>query len=135
LPKTTNESGLLRATVIANTELLFLLGFRGAAAGNAAIRRLRICGSRREVPMRIKFHRSIVAALAGVLALSTIAGTPAEAHYRHRGDAAVLGAVLGVFGTIAAVAAADRYRDNYGCYGCYGYYGVSVYAYPPPSFY
>jgi len=84
--------------------------------------------------MRINVRRSIVAALVGVLALSTIAATPAEAHRWHRGNAAVLGAVLGVFGTIAVLAARDRYRDDYyGCYGCY--YGGPVYAYPGPYYY
>jgi hypothetical protein len=55
----------------------------------------------------------------------------------HRGNAAAFGAILGVFGTIAAVAAANRYRDRYyyeygqPYYGAYGYYdGPYVYGSP-----
>ena len=83
--------------------------------------------------MRINTRRFAAAALAGILALSTIGLTPAQAHWR-RGDAAVLGAVAGLFGTIAVLAARDQYRDYYGCYGCYGgpYYGhPGPYAYGP----
>jgi hypothetical protein len=83
--------------------------------------------------MRINTRRFAAAAIAGILALSAIGLTPAEAHRWYRGDAAVLGAVAGLFGTIAVLAARDQYRDYYGCYGCYGpYYGYSrPYAYAP----
>jgi hypothetical protein len=84
--------------------------------------------------MRTTFRRIAVAALAGVIAFSAIGLSPAEARRWHRGDAAVLGAVAGIFGTIAVLAARDRYRDNYyGCYGCapYGYYYQQPYGYAP----
>src|ERR1017187_6471106 len=88
--------------------------------------------------MRITMRRSIAAALAGALAFSTIALAPAQAasdsttfssvrkHRHHYGNAAAFGAVVGMFGVIAGLAAADRYRDDYygyydGPYGSYGY--------------
>ena len=54
------------------------------------------------------------------------------------GQFALLGAVVGMFGVIAGLAAADRYGDNYYYYGYddgpyyapYGYYGGS-YGYAP----
>jgi len=81
--------------------------------------------------MRSNIRRCIVAAFAGILAVSTIGLTPAQARHRHRGDAAVLGAVAGVFGTIAALAANDQYRNDYGCYGCYGGPYYAPYGYAP----
>jgi hypothetical protein len=100
--------------------------------------------------MRITMRRSVAAALAGALALSTIALAPAQAasdttifssvrkHRHHHGNAAAFGAVAGMFGIIAGLAAADRYGDNYYYYGYddgpyyapYGYYGGS-YGYAP----
>ena len=60
----------------------------------------------------------IAVAVAAAVALTSVAVTPASAHrHWHRGDRAFLGAVLGVFGTIATVAAANRYRDRYYYYG------------------
>jgi hypothetical protein len=81
--------------------------------------------------MRITRNRAIAAATAAAIALTSMAVTPAAASpYRsHRGPggAAVLGAVAGLFGTIAAIAAHDHYARHYG----YGpYYGP--YAPPPP---
>lgn len=67
------------------------------------------------------------------MALTAMAATPAAAHpypYRYHhgpGGAAVLGAVAGVFGTIAALAARDHYVRQYG-YAPYG----GPYAPPPP---
>ena len=89
--------------------------------------------------MQSIFRRPIVAMLAGVLTLSTIGLTPAQARHRyhHYGNAAVLGAVAGLFGTIAVLAARDRYRDEYdGCYGCYDepYYYAPRTAYYAPSY-
>jgi hypothetical protein len=77
---------------------------------------------------------SIAAALAAAVVLSTISFNAAEARPRHynRGNAAAVGAIVGLFGTVAALAAADSYRDRYyygggpyyGAYGPgYGYYG------------
>ena len=101
--------------------------------------------------------RFLVAALAGALVLSTMSFIPAAAaaakgighattmtfsarhyrHYRHyryynRGNPAVLGAVAGLFGTIAVLAARNSYYDDYygGPYYDYGapypYYGYAV---------
>jgi hypothetical protein len=98
--------------------------------------------------MRSRFSRPIAAVLAGALMLTSlnIVAAPSQtsttdfsARRRHynRGNAAALGAVIGVFGAIAAMAAADQYRDNYYYgdpgYGRYGYgapYGyASAYRY------
>ncbi len=81
--------------------------------------------------MRITRNRAIAAAAAAAIAFTSMAVTPVAASpYRHHGagGAAVLGAVAGLFGTIAAIAAHDHYVRHYG----YGpYYGP--YAPPPPA--
>jgi len=84
--------------------------------------------------MRIHLRRVAVAALAGILAFGTIGVGPAQARHWHRANAAVLGAVAGLFGTIAVIAATQRYRDAYyDCYDCYGPYTYypTPYAYGP----
>jgi hypothetical protein len=80
--------------------------------------------------MRITRHRAIAAATAAAIALTSMAVTaaPADARtYRHyhrgAGNAAVLGAVAGLFGTIATLAARDRYERHYGYGPYYGYRG------------
>ena len=82
--------------------------------------------------MRTTRNRVIAAAAAAAIALTSMAATPAAAspyrYHRGPGNAAVLGAVAGVFGTIAALAAHDHYVRHYG-YAPY-YYGP--YAPPPP---
>jgi hypothetical protein len=94
--------------------------------------------------MHTSVRRSLAAALTGALALSTISLAPAEAagsgvgakqdtitlsarRHHSPGGAIVLGAVAGLFGTIAALAARDRYYDDY--YGPYPYYYSAPRAY------
>lgn len=83
--------------------------------------------------MRITRNRAIAAATAAAIAFTSLAATPAAAspyHHRGAGNAIVLGAVAGLFGTIAALAARDHYARHYG----YGpHYGP--YAPPPPARY
>jgi hypothetical protein len=77
---------------------------------------------------------SIAAVLAAALLLSSIGFDSAEARSRRhhsRANAAAVAAVLGVFGTIAALAARDRYRDRYYYYGPGPYYGPPYTYYPP----
>jgi hypothetical protein len=80
--------------------------------------------------MRITRNRAIAAATAAAIALTSLAATPASArpYYHHRGigGAAVLGAVAGLFGTIATLAARDHYERQYG-------YGYGPYYAPPPA--
>jgi hypothetical protein len=94
--------------------------------------------------MRLEFRNTIVAALAGALAFSAMTFTPAQAastttfsarrHWHHHGNAAVLGAVAGVFGTIGALAARDQYRDEYYGYDDGPYYAAPYY-YGGPRYY
>jgi hypothetical protein len=82
--------------------------------------------------MRVSRHRAIAAATAAAIALTSLSITPASARpYYHRGagNAAVLGAVAAVFGTIAVLAARHHYEQRYG-YGC----GDPAYASPPPPY-
>ncbi len=111
--------------------------------------------------MRFHPRRSVAAALAVAVTLTTFNLAPAQAaerkvsgpefapatdtttdfsarrrHYR-RGNAAALGAVVGVFGAIAAIAAAERYRDGY-YYGDpynYGYFEPGPYYYGGGPYY
>ncbi len=75
---------------------------------------------------------------AGVLATAVLLGSigigSAEARSRHynRGNAAAVGAVIGLFGTIATLAARDSYRDRY--YGGGAYYYGQPYGYSPPAY-
>lgn len=82
--------------------------------------------------MRMRISRTVAVAMTTMAALTLFEATPASAHrHWHGANAAVLGAVLGVFGTIAVVAAADQHNDYYAPYEYYGgpYYGGG------PSFY
>ena len=79
--------------------------------------------------MKILANRAIAAAAAAAIALTAFSA-PASA--RHFGSRAMLGAVAGIFGTIAALAAADAARSN----GYYApYYGPGRYAPPPAPYY
>jgi hypothetical protein len=71
----------------------------------------------------MKFKGTIAAALAATLVLGSIAVSPAEARSRHpnRNNAAVAGAMFGLFGGLRAAAAADSYRDRYYDDGYRGY--------------
>jgi len=85
--------------------------------------------------MSIRMNRAIAAAVAASIALTGLGLTSASAQptaiaYRHRGDAAVIGAFAAIAGTIAAIAAARHDHDHY--------YDDAPYAYdygPPPVVY
>ena len=109
--------------------------------------------------MSMRTSRPVAVALAAAVTLTSLQIAPASAADRairseaaraatidmsarrhwHRGNAAALGAILGVFGTIATVAAARHYRERYYYYdqpyGPYEYYdqgysGPYVYSQP-----
>src|SRR5712692_6641259 len=61
--------------------------------------------------MRITTSRAIATAAAALIALTTMSLQPAAAGWRH-GDDAALAAFGAVLGTIAAVIAAEHYRDQ-----------------------
>jgi hypothetical protein len=115
--------------------------------------------------MRTNVNRVLAATLAAAMALPVVDLRPVNAasapvptkvtkpaddlefssshrrrHRHHRGDAAVaLGAVTAMFGTIAALAAASRYRKRYyydHYYGHhYGPYHYGAYGYPYRRYY
>jgi hypothetical protein len=60
--------------------------------------------------MRMLTSRAIATAAAAAIALTTFSLQPAAAGSRN--DAAALAAFAAVFGTIAAVVAAEHYRDR-----------------------
>jgi hypothetical protein len=62
--------------------------------------------------MRMLTSRAIATAAAAAIALTTFSLQPAAAGYRHGNDAAALAAFAAVFGTIAAIVAAEHYRDR-----------------------
>jgi hypothetical protein len=105
--------------------------------------------------MSVKTTRIIAAATAAAIALTAVNLVPASAapvsskpsvakaggleisarRRNHHANRAVLGAVLGLFGTVAALAARDRYGryhyyTGYGPY--YGPYPAPRYVYPYP---
>jgi membrane associated rhomboid family serine protease len=61
--------------------------------------------------MRTLMSRTIAISAAAAIALTTFGLQPAAAHPRD-GDAAALGAFAAIFGTIAAIIAAEQYRDR-----------------------
>jgi hypothetical protein len=62
--------------------------------------------------MRTMTSRAIATAAAAAIALTTFSLQPAAANPRHGNNAAALAAFAAVFGTIAAIVAADHYRDR-----------------------
>ena len=77
----------------------------------------------RTLTMQTWKSRAIATAAATAIALTTFSLQPAAASPRH-GDAAAFAAFAAIFGTIAAIAAAEHYRDQ-------PYYAPS-YRYGPP---
>lgn len=96
--------------------------------------------------MRTNSHPAIAAATAAAIALTSASFNPASAapvtrtqavaaagitdvawrrHHHRRANRAVLGAVLGLFGTIATLAAREHDNRHYG-------YGRYYAPYPPP---
>jgi uncharacterized membrane protein YidH (DUF202 family) len=57
-----------------------------------------------------------------------------RSHRRHHGNAAALGLFAATLGTIATIAAADRYRERYYYDGPYGYGGAPYGSYTGPSY-
>ena len=80
--------------------------------------------------MRTLTSHVIATTAASAIALTTVGLQPAAAGSRYGGDAAALAAFALVFGTIAAVVAAEQYRDE-GAYGPPYTYGP-VYRDPGP---
>ena len=80
--------------------------------------------------MRILTTRAIAAAAAAAIALSTMTIQPAAAGSRHGNDAAALAAFAAIFGTVAAIIAAEQERDSY-TYSPGPPYGGPVYGYAP----
>lgn len=77
--------------------------------------------------MMLKLKTTLAAALAATVVLGSIGVDSADARSRHRrGDAAA----IGLIGTIAAIAAADSYRDRHYSDGYSGpyYRGYSGYS-------
>jgi hypothetical protein len=92
--------------------------------------------------MRAKSSAVIAAATVAAMALTSLPVQPALAapakhqtvkesgglefsshrRHRHRNNAAAFAAAAGIVGTIAALAARERYRDRYRHYGYYGAY-------------
>jgi hypothetical protein len=102
--------------------------------------------------MSARTNRAIAALAAAAIALTSVSFTPAMAapvskkptvaadntdfsarRKRHRGHAnrAALGAFLGIAGTIATLAARDRYYRHYGYGPHYGYAPYPHYGYAP----
>jgi len=131
------------------------IGAFGAAGINALSRLLIHVSIKEDQAMLTRSSRTAAVALAAAVALTSLDLAPASAanlaggtqatntstidlsarrrHY-HRGNAAVFGAVAGLFGIVAATAAANSYRHRY-YYGepyYYGPYGYGApYAYAP----
>jgi hypothetical protein len=102
--------------------------------------------------MNGKTNRAIAAAAAAAIALTSVSFAPAMAapvsksptvaadntdfsarrkRYRGHNNRAAIGAFLGIAGTIATLAARDRYYRHYGYGHHYGYAPYSHYGYAP----
>jgi hypothetical protein len=77
--------------------------------------------------MRTMTSRAIATAAAAAISLTTFSLEPAAAGSRYGNDAAAAAAFAAVFGTIAAIIAAEQYRDQ----PAYGPSYVAPYAYGP----
>jgi uncharacterized membrane protein len=76
--------------------------------------------------------RAIAAVAVTAVALTAASFSPADARsYRRHNNAAAMAAFMGIAGTIAALAARDRYDRGY--YGG-GYYGGPAYGYGGPVY-
>ena len=84
--------------------------------------------------MRMLTSRAITAAAAAAIALSAMTIQPAAAGSRHGNDAAALAAFAAIFGTVAAIIAAEQQRDSYS-YSHGPVYGGPVYGGPPHGTY
>ena len=99
--------------------------------------------------MRKYVTRFLAVTLAAAIALPVInvgsasAASPTSSEFssrariyrHHHGNAAALGAVATIFGTVAALAAASQYRDRH-YYEPYGYYQpYGAYGYPYGGYY
>jgi hypothetical protein len=71
--------------------------------------------------MRTLTSRAIATAAAVAITLTTFSLQPAAAGPYRGDDAAALGAFAAVFGTIAAIIAAEQYRDQQSYEPSYGY--------------
>jgi hypothetical protein len=80
--------------------------------------------------MRMLTSRAITAAAAAAIALSTMTIQPAAAGSRH----GMLAAFAAIFGTVAAIIAAEQQRDSYS-YSHGPVYGGPVYGGPPHGTY
>jgi hypothetical protein len=65
--------------------------------------------------------RAVATVAAAAIALTTFSLQPAAAGYRRGNDAAAFAAFAAVFGTIAAIVAAEQYRDRHHYEPSYGY--------------
>ena len=81
-----------------------------------------------ETTMRIMLSRAIAVAAAAAIALTAVA-LPANAgggYYHRDNDAAAAAAVIGIFGTMAAIIAANQHRGHHHgyryVYPSHGYY-------------
>ena len=66
------------------------------------------------------FKSSVIATAAAAGIALTAMSVPAAAGHRHGNNAAALAAFAAIFGTVAAIIAAEQYRDRYEARYSYG---------------